>query len=56
MFWIFFPAARDVFHKLRHLMMQILPISFDQILNSRRFNAVSTKKKMFTATDQLKIT
>lgn len=42
LFWVFFPAARDVFHEAKAFNEKnsAMPISFDQILNSRRFNAV----------------
>jgi gliding motility associated protien GldN len=41
LFWVFFPAARDVLHdaKAFNEKNSSMPISFDQILNSRRFNA-----------------
>jgi hypothetical protein len=39
LFWIFFPAARDVLHEAKSFNDKIpMPISFDQILNSRHFN------------------
>lgn len=46
LFWIFFPAAREVFHdaKAFNEKNSSMPISFDQILNSRRFNAVVYKE------------
>ena len=42
LFWVFFPAARDVLHEAKSFndKNSAMPISFDQILNSRRFNAV----------------
>lgn len=42
LFWVFFPASRDVLHEAKAFndKNSALPISFDQILNSRRFNAV----------------
>lgn len=42
LFWVFFPNARDVLHEAKAFNDQnsALPISFDQILNSRRFNSV----------------
>lgn len=42
LFWVFFPAARDVLHKAKSFndKNSAMPVSFDQILNSRRFNAV----------------
>ncbi len=42
LFWVFFPNARDVLHEAKAFNDQnsALPISFDQILNSRRFNSI----------------
>ncbi len=42
LFWVFFPNAREVLHEAKAFNDQnsALPISFDQILNSRRFNAI----------------
>jgi gliding motility associated protien GldN len=42
LFWVFFPASRDVLHEYKAFNDKntAMPISFDQILNSRRFNAV----------------
>lgn len=42
LFWVFFPASRDVLHDAKAFndKNSSMPISFDQILNSRRFNAV----------------
>jgi gliding motility associated protien GldN len=42
LFWIFFPAARDVLHEAKSFndKNSAMPISFDQILNSRHFNSV----------------
>lgn len=47
LFWIFFPAARDVLHdaKAFNEKNSAMPISFDQILNSRRFNSVIYKEE-----------
>ncbi|WP_066310376.1 gliding motility protein GldN [Flavobacterium sp. TMP13] len=47
MFWIFFPDAREVLHKAKAFndKNSALPISFDQILNSRRFNSVIYKEE-----------
>jgi gliding motility associated protien GldN len=41
LFWVFFPAARYVLHDAKSFndRNSAMPISFDQILNSRRFNA-----------------
>ena len=42
LFWVFFPGSRDVLHEAKAFndKNSAMPISFDQILNSRRFNAV----------------
>ncbi len=42
LFWVFFPASRDVLHEAKSFndKNSSMPISFDHILNSRRFNAV----------------
>lgn len=42
LFWVFFPASRDVLHEAKAFndKNSSMPISFDHILNSRRFNAV----------------
>lgn len=47
MFWVFFPDAREVLHKAKAFndKNSALPISFDQILNSRRFNSIIYKEE-----------
>ena len=47
LFWIFFPSARDVLHEAKAFndVNSAMPISFDQILNSRRFNSVIYKEE-----------
>jgi gliding motility associated protien GldN len=47
LFWIFFPAAREVLHEAKTFNEKnsSMPISYDQILNSRRFNAVVYKEE-----------
>jgi gliding motility associated protien GldN len=42
LFWIYFPAARDVFHGAYAFndKNSAMPITFDHLLNSRRFNSV----------------
>lgn len=42
LFWVYFPAARDVLHASYAFndKNSAMPISFDRLLNSRRFNAV----------------
>jgi hypothetical protein len=37
------------------IKIQQCPVSFDQILNSRRFNVLFTKKKMYMEWELLKI-
>ena len=40
LFWVFFPDAREVLHKAKAFngKNSAIPISFDHLLNSRRFN------------------
>jgi gliding motility associated protien GldN len=40
LFWVWFPGARDVLHKAKSFNRKntSMPISFDHLLNSRRFN------------------
>ncbi|RTY73849.1 gliding motility protein GldN [Flavobacterium sp. GSP27] len=47
LFWVFFPAARDVLHDAKAFndKNSAMPISFDQILNSRRFNSFIYKEE-----------
>lgn len=47
LFWIFFPDARDVLHEAKAFNNKnsAMPVSFDQILNSRRFNSVIYKEE-----------
>jgi gliding motility associated protien GldN len=42
LFWVFFPSSRDVLHDAKSFndKNSSMPVSFDQILNSRHFNAV----------------
>ncbi len=42
LFWVFFPSSRDVLHESKAFndKNSAMPVSFDQILNSRHFNAV----------------
>ncbi|MBT0606749.1 type IX secretion system ring subunit PorN/GldN [Aequorivita echinoideorum] len=46
LFWIWFPGARDVLHKAKAFNRENTsqPISYDHLLNSRRFNAVIYKE------------
>jgi len=45
-FWIYFPAARDVLHKAKAFNEKntAAPITFDHLLNSRRFSGTVTKE------------
>jgi gliding motility associated protien GldN len=47
LFWVFFPNAREVLHEAKAFndVNSALPISFDQILNSRRFNSIIYKEE-----------
>lgn len=42
LFWVYFPAARDLLHESKAFndKNSAMPITFDHLLNSRRFNAV----------------
>lgn len=46
LFWIWFPGAREVLHEAKAFNMKNTsqPISYDHLLNSRRFNAVIYKE------------
>ncbi len=46
LFWVWFPATRDILHKAQAFNSQNTsqPISYDHLLNSRRFNAVIYKE------------
>lgn len=46
-FWVFYPDARNVLHhsKIFNPKNSAYPISYDHILNARRFNAVITKEE-----------
>jgi gliding motility associated protien GldN len=47
LFWIFFPAAREVLHdaKVFNVKNAAQPISFDHLLNARRFSAVIVREE-----------
>lgn len=47
LFWIFFPAAREVLHesKVFNPMNASQPISYDHLLNARRFSSVIMKEE-----------
>jgi len=42
LFWVFYPEAREVLHKAKVLNSgnSAVPLSFDHLLNSRRFNGI----------------
>lgn len=47
LFWVFFPAAREVLHesKVFNTMNASHPISYDHLLNARRFSSVIMKEE-----------
>jgi len=47
LFWVFFPNAREVLNEAKAFndSNSAMPISFDQVLNSRRFNAIIYKEE-----------
>ena len=47
MFWVYFPAAREVLHDAKAFNKKNTsrPISYDHILNSRRFSGVIYKEE-----------
>ena len=47
MFWVFFPGAREVLHELKAFndKNSSMPITFDHLLNSRRFNGTVYKEE-----------
>jgi len=47
LFWIYFPSIRDVLHDAKAFndKNSAMPITFDHLLNSRRFNAVIYKEE-----------
>ncbi|PWB23404.1 gliding motility protein GldN [Flavobacterium sp. HTF] len=47
LFWVFYPNAREALHEAKAFNdnNSAMPISFDQILNSRRFNAIIYKEE-----------
>ncbi len=47
LFWVYFPAIRDVLHDAKAFndKNSAMPISFDHLLNSRRFNGVIYKEE-----------
>jgi gliding motility associated protien GldN len=47
LFWVYFPAARDILHAAKAFndRNSAMPITFDHLLNSRRFNGVIYKEE-----------
>lgn len=47
LFWVYFPAVRDILHEHKAFndRNSAMPITFDHLLNSRRFNAVIYKEE-----------
>jgi gliding motility associated protien GldN len=47
LFWVYFPSVRDVLHEAKAFndKNSAMPITFDHLLNSRRFNAVIYKEE-----------
>ena len=47
LFWVYFPATRDILHEAKAFndKNSAMPISFDHLLNSRRFNALIYKEE-----------
>ena len=47
LFWVFYPGARDILHKAHAFNEKnsAMPITFDHLLNSRRFTAVIVKEE-----------
>ena len=47
LFWVYFPAVRDILHEAKAFndRNSAMPITFDHLLNSRRFNGVVYKEE-----------
>jgi gliding motility associated protien GldN len=47
LFWVFYPGAREVLHEWKAFndRNSAMPVTFDHLLNSRRFNAVTYKEE-----------
>lgn len=47
LFWVFYPGARDILHKAKAFNEKnsALPITFDHLLNSRRFSSTIVKEE-----------
>jgi gliding motility associated protien GldN len=56
LFWIYFPAVRDVLHEAKAFndRNSAMPITFDHLLNARRFNGVIYKEENVYGDRQIK--
>lgn len=47
LFWVFFPAARDILHESKAFndRNSAIPISFDHLLNSRKFSSIIVREE-----------
>jgi gliding motility associated protien GldN len=47
LFWVFYPGAREVLHEWKAFndRNSAMPVTFDHLLNSRRFNALTYKEE-----------
>lgn len=56
LFWVWFPGAREVLHKAKAFNRKntSMPISFDHLLNSRRFNGIVYKEDNVQGDRQVK--
>ncbi|BCY28292.1 gliding motility protein GldN [Flavobacterium okayamense] len=56
LFWVYFPAAREVLHKAKAFNNRnsAMPFSFDHLLNARRFNGVIYIEENVYADRQIK--
>ncbi|EMY3583077.1 type IX secretion system ring subunit PorN/GldN [Flavobacterium psychrophilum] len=47
LFWVFYPGAREILHEWKAFndKNSAMPITFDDLLNSRRFNALTYKEE-----------
>ena len=56
LFWVYFPAAREILHEAKSFNNKnsAMPFSFDHLLNSRRFNAVIYQEENVYGDRQIK--
>jgi gliding motility associated protien GldN len=47
LFWVYFPSIRDILHEAKAFndKNSAMPLTFDHLLNSRRFNGVIYKEE-----------